>query len=319
MLQNNPEIQKWRERLRLTPKVFLILFAFAATVILVRSLQAKTFIFNPILLIPFAILIGVCGRLFGNILWSTRKSLLRLQECALAGDASLLADRQPVPNEQALPFPTIIDWRPKTSALAFTVIITTIIILAIFLPFIVFITPSSQLPHILLTLALGLLGSFVLILIVEHFSAQKGKRQSSGMQEVEHERMDNEGKIDIATTKGFFSLLGMQLVGIDEEGLTAWTFETGSVVIPWSQARLFSIVRGGHGSKSQLVYMLASERACACWVDAPSHSFWPLTLYRPLLPDADHQQKMQELLQVIAGKTGLPLYDLRKKAQVPAV
>jgi membrane protein implicated in regulation of membrane protease activity len=193
VLQNNPEIQKWRERLRLTPKVFLILFAFAATVILARSLQAEIFIFNPILLIPFAILIGVCGRLFGNILWSTRKSLLRLQERALAGDASLLADQQPVPNEQALPFPTIIDWRPKNSAQAFTVIITFLISMAVFLPFIVFIIPPSQLPPTLLAFALGLFGSFVLILVVKHFSAQKSKRQSSGIQASEPEKNGQRG------------------------------------------------------------------------------------------------------------------------------
>jgi len=324
MLQNNPAIRKWREQLRLTPKVFLILFAFVAILVLLRSLQAGTFIFNPILLLPFIVFIGVCGRLFCKILWNTRKSLIRLQERALAGDADLLVAEQPVPNEQALSFPAIIDWRTKNSALVFMIVCVFIVVLAVFLPFLVFFIPDSLLPSTFLQLGIGLSGCLVLILLVERYSTRKRKRRSYTMHKEELRRMEDsdmeneqeetgdKNKIDIATTKGFFAFIGTQLVEVDEIGFSIWTSET-RLTIPWNEARLFCIVGGGYGPKSQLFYALASEKDCAKWIDARSQSLWPLTLYRPVLPDSAHQQKMQSFLQVIAGKTGLPLYDLREK------
>lgn len=297
MLQNNPDIQNWQKSLRSAPKLFLILLAASAIVILMRSLQAETLMFSPILLLPFAIMIGVYGVLICQIRWNTRKSLLQLQERMLAGDTSLLATQQPVPNRQALRRPSIIKWQTRNSVLIFIIIYIVITVSAVLVPFLIFIIPSSQLSRALVQIGSAIFGSFILILIVEKYYSWKRKRRFEASQ---------------PTITGFFALTGMQSISVDEKGFRVGTFGTESM-IPWNEAQCFCIVGGGNRPNSQLVYMLASKHICAKWVDAPSQSFWPLTWYRPLLTDADHQLKMQKLLQIIAGKTGLSLYDFRSK------
>ncbi len=307
MLQINPEVTLERAHLRATaPKVWAGFLAFTAAVILVQSYQAQTFVFSPILLIPFITLAAVYAKRIFDVYWYSRKSYLQRIERVLLGDTSFLAIDQPIPDKHTLPPYIFISWRTRISACILAYFLGWLFMLALCMPFIILLLPSSFALGLLLRFGIAFVGVPVMVVFYVMWLRRKTTRKAQEQQEEAEEE-------DESAPKDIFSMLTEQFVNVDEESLTLYAFGKGYIDIPWEEARLFCIVSGGSGPKSQRTYALVSENASVKWVDAPSQSFWPLRRYRPWLLDAQHQQETQKLLQFIAAQTGLPLYDLREK------
>ena len=85
-------------------------------------------------------------------------------------------------------------------------------------------------------------------------------------------------------------------------------------LVRWNEAQLFAVYNapGVLRSGATLTYELASASSIVRW----THILRPnaLGLHRdPGMPLAEHTQAMKALCQVIAARTELPLYDLRKE------
>jgi hypothetical protein len=78
--------------------------------------------------------------------------------------------------------------------------------------------------------------------------------------------------------------------------------------IAWQEARLFAI-RGGALGTPATRYELSSPTTVVTFGWAYPHRWWGL--YRPALTWENYAFQMDALLEVIAAKTGLPLYDVR--------
>ena len=85
-------------------------------------------------------------------------------------------------------------------------------------------------------------------------------------------------------------------------------------IVRWNEAQLFAVYNtpGVLRSGTMLTYELSSASSIVRW----THILRPnaLGLHRdPGMPLAEHTQAMKALCQLIAARTGLPLYDLRKE------
>lgn len=89
--------------------------------------------------------------------------------------------------------------------------------------------------------------------------------------------------------------------------------------IPWSQARLFGVIARKQGV---LAYELASETSLIRWTDRVVGVYGsafppgmvglvPLRLARPALSQEEYHEQIDQLVVLVAERTGLPLYDLR--------
>src|SRR5258708_11225883 len=156
MLQMNPEIALLRANLRTAaPTLWCVLFAFSAVAILSRSYQAQTFVFSPILLIPFLTLTSIHGKALFDVCWQSRPSYVQRQERVLVGDTSLLAVEQPIPNTHLLPSYIFISWRTRVSACLLVYLLIWLVMLALIMPFLVFLLPASQVIDFLPTLGVA--------------------------------------------------------------------------------------------------------------------------------------------------------------------
>lgn len=307
MLPIQPDPQMQQACIRATfPKLWLMLLAGTTVAVGVRSLQAHAFRMSPLLLIPLLTLILLHGNALLMLYWQRRTFHLQRQERVLCGDTSLLAVEQPLPDSTQLPAHIILSWRTRISTCLLWYLLIWLIMMALIIPFVLYLSPLAFVIGLFVNLGSVFVGIPVLLACFVVWQKYRGARKAQELPE------GAEGVDETAPTD-LFSLLTEQFVDVDENSLTVYAYGKGFIDIPWKEARLFCIVSGGDGPKAQRTYALMSDETCATWVDAPSHSFWPLRRYRPWLPDAHHQQKSQELLQYIVARTGLPLYDVRRE------
>ncbi len=214
------------------------------------------------------------------------KRLEQRRQAAARGEQSLLAAEQPVPDASALQPPLTIGQRPNWFGLLFmpAIMIITMLILAV--AFLVFLPQLSVVPHhrpippivMYITLAAFVVVTFVLCGVLF----------------------------------GRFYYKARQLLTVTETGLIKPGFRKVQS-ISWKEARLFAI-NGIYGAKKYQhpsVYELSSANEVIRWTWMRPNSVRVLFFAKPTIAKEEYDQQMQSLLSLIAGRTGLPLYDLR--------
>jgi len=106
------------------------------------------------------------------------------------------------------------------------------------------------------------------------------------------------------------AILGRQQIEVTESGLTARY--AGKVSgITWNEARLFAMYGafGVQKSGAALIYELSSAGAIVRWTWVRRKTYF--VGLEPTVSIDEHYGQMQVLAELVAAKTGLPLYDLR--------
>jgi hypothetical protein len=215
-----------------------------------------------------------CSLLIMKAVWKRRDPK---RQRALEGDTSLLASEQPNKNEQALSLPTTLELHMKPTIylfmMAFIVIVVTI--MALIIALIVHISQAE------LLIFAAVLGAFLLFFfIIFGLGAYIGMRKAR------------------------------QKVTISAEGITT-RYLSKTTTIPWHEARFFC-VNGVEKLNRARVYELAGEKESALWTQiVVPKGIIRSAMLKPTIPFEEYDQKTRALLEVVAGKTGLPLYDLR--------
>jgi len=82
--------------------------------------------------------------------------------------------------------------------------------------------------------------------------------------------------------------------------------------VPWNEGRLFALYGtfGAQKSGAAITYELSSARDIVRWTWVLRKTYW--VGLEPTIPHDEYNRQMQELLSLVAAKTGLPLYDLRE-------
>lgn len=79
--------------------------------------------------------------------------------------------------------------------------------------------------------------------------------------------------------------------------------------VAWDQSRLFALIGGSQRNPAVLVYELGGTRNVVRWSHQLRRTWYALS--EPELPFEVYDQQMRALLQLIAARTKLPLYDVR--------
>lgn len=206
------------------------------------------------------------------------KKRLHRHQKILSGASDLLAKDQPLPNRYALQPPLTIALRPKA-------------------------TPMYLLCVPLVCIALMFAGLTIWALIV--FFTTPYDVYYTG-----------DDPVSAAITGGlalFFGLLVWMIwvlsrhwLKVTEVGLEA-RFRGRKTRIAWSEARFFC-VDGVFKPGQPRTYTVSGERKSVNWMQvSESHPGF----YQPALPFELYQQQSLALLEVVAGQTKLPLYDMR--------
>ena len=213
------------------------------------------------------------------------KRLEQRRQEAAAGDQSLLAAHQPVPNAQALSLPLTIRQRPNWFSLLLLPGIM-LIVTAIALPIMLNILPRSvghrPVPSLFMPIFIGIAVALILIYCVVIFAILYNKSRKQ--------------------------------LTLTEHGLIIPSFRKAHS-ISWQEARLFAI-DGIFGAKSYphpAIFEVSSARDIVRWGWVRPNSVKVIFFAKPTVPTEDYNQQMEAVLSLIAGRTGLPLYDLRDK------
>jgi hypothetical protein len=278
MLQRDPLKQSINRRMGWIFIVFPILWLFYLAVSIYQYVSStrsdRILTFVPLIFM----FIGALCLLFAWITYR-RTWRLRSQKCAraLQGDQSLLASEQPTPDPTALALPTTIELRMRPTlyyiVAAYLLVITIGAALVAF-----FLIPLSSTEKLIFVLAAA--GFIVFILIVFLIAAYFGMR------------------------------LNRQLITVTDEGITT-RYLNKTTTIPWHEARFFTI-NGITKQNRAVIYELSSDTASSLWtrILVPKGLIRTATL-RPTIPFSEYEQKSQALINLIAARTRLPLYDLR--------
>ncbi len=197
------------------------------------------------------------------------------RQLAASGDQSLLAREQIVPNEVALPLPTTLKMRSNWPGfVAITAILMLIMAMIVVISYILVDGASPHPSHVFLTYLV--LASPVLL-------------------------------IPLITMLLIFFLRRRRSIEVSENGLTLYDV-SGAHYVPWNEARLFAIYMGKKDTPA-IYYELASAKDIVRWTWL--RKFSKLNTELPTTSIEEYNWQMQELLSLIAARTGLPLYDLR--------
>ena len=215
----------------------------------------------------------------------------RKRQAAAQGDASLLANEQPLPDAQALSLPLTVRMRINRK---WVIVLFIIAVFSFLLPFLAglifgsladFSSNSSSIAPLVILISLGI-GLFVTLLFVSIMLL-------------------------------VIYIKGREQITLTEHGILMVGVSPKTHSISWSEAKLFAIINPYRQPKQfknrqPLMLELANEHEMIRWIWLPKTSIrW--SFVQPMLPPEDYEQQMQNVLSVIAAKTGLPLYDLRKK------
>ncbi len=216
--------------------------------------------------------------MFGSIAWVRNRSWQRHQRSRReAEERGMLAAEQPVQNANALTLPVKLEIGVGLGAHAWME--------TIFGPLLLWLLSFSVLGALanglLSSTALGWLafsGFYVLMVAFVHWAINTGR-------------------------------YGVMLT---EEGICHETAsQANAQMIKWEDARFFSL-RGKGTGWSPLYYELSSDYGKIRWMHLLQSSQKRLSMYRSLAPFDEYERDAGAALEVIAGKTGLPLYDMRK-------
>ena len=219
------------------------------------------------------------------------KRLEAKRQAAASGEQGLLAAQQPVPNANALQLPITIQQRPNWLTLLLVpgliVILMAIAVplMYIFLPQMVVLPHHRQLPQLWIAITIGLTALLVLIVCAILFGVLYGRVR--------------------------------QQLTITEHGLIKPGFRKAHSV-SWREARLFAIdgLLGTKNYQYPIMYELSSANDIVRWGWMRRSTRRVLFFAKPTMPTEDYDQQMEAVLSLIAGRTSLPLYDLRDKKQI---
>ena len=217
----------------------------------------------------------VCTSIISLRSW---KRIEQKRQTAAQGDQRLLADIQLMPNAQALPLPLTIRMRPRWSLVIGLPVGLIFLFVSMLTPFFVMTYSSQALAQKFTqeTILLLVLTSLMLLSIISIFV-----------------NMYTEARKQITLTEH----------GIMQTGISPKIQN-----IPWSEVRLFAL----SSPAGQVTFELASmhEQIRWKWLYAKGFS---LSSAKPVTSPAEYEQQMFGVIALVEAKTGLPLYDLRKK------
>jgi hypothetical protein len=228
--------------------------------------------FLIIALVCYIVLLIFCVILLTHVWGRVDKRRQR----AIQGDRSLLAQEQPIPNQQALLLPATMRLRIKKRFILNLFVVPILIVLLIF-AVITFINSNDR-PFMLIFF--GILFGIILLSFIVTFvvlSIQLKTRLIYGIE-------------------------------VTQEGLTTY-FSGNPRTIRWNEAQLFAITGADKPRRPQM-YELANSLTVARWIIPPRNTFY--YSLEPELPYEEYVRQMHALLELIEAKTHLPLYDLRE-------
>ena len=217
----------------------------------------------------------------------------RKRQAAAQGDHSLLATEQPVPDAQAVSLPLTIRMRSNRRLLIPMTITLFALLVIPFIIGLVFglqagVTPPTHPVHVGILLIILGIWALVSLLVVGIMYA-------------------------------VLYIKGREQVTLTDYGILVSGITPRLQSIPWSEARLFAIANPSNlkyfKDRQPLLLEVASEHNLVRWTWLRSKSFRS-GFAVSMLPQEEYEQQMQSVLSVIAAKTGLPLYDLRKKPNI---
>ena len=208
------------------------------------------------------------------------KVLNRRRQAAASGDLSVpLAAEQPIPNEAALSLPfTVALVANRRGAFAAGSVLGFLFLLGTcWIPFTTHFSDSDANTGFTVIFAVAILGIAIGLAIL---------------------------------MAGALARIGRHEITATEAGLTVrqgnLTFYT-----PWHEARLFAATVGIKRTGPPTSYELSSAAAFTPFTWLHRRTLF-LPHLKPALPFDDYDRQMDALLSLIAAKTGLPLYDLRR-------
>lgn len=220
----------------------------------------------------------------------TWKRFDQKRQAAAQGDQSLLAVEQPVPNAQAVSLPLTIRMRSNRRLL---LILTITLFVSLVIPFIIGLAFGEQ-AHTAPPTHVVHIGILLIILGVWALASL----------------------LIVGTMYAILYIKGREQVTLTDYGILVSGITPRLQSIPWSEARLFAIANPSNfkyfKDRQPMILEVASEHNLVRWTWLPSKSFRSAFAV-PMLPPEEYDQQMRGVLSVIAAKTGLPLYDLRKK------
>jgi hypothetical protein len=215
------------------------------------------------------------------------------RQAAAQGDTSLLATEQPMPDAQAVSLPLTIRMRSnRRLQIAVTVTLFLSLLLPFFIGFIFGLQTHAAHPThpvhmqpLFIIMGIWALITLVLVGIVYAILYIKGREQVT------------------------LTDYGIMISGVTPRMQS----------ISWNEARLFAIVNSSNlkrfNERQPLMLEVAGEYNLVRWTWLRPKSFRS-GFAVPMLPPEEYEQQMRGVLSVIAAKTGLPLYDLRKKPNI---
>ncbi len=275
MIKNDPQRLALRKSARAII-IVSILFIILAVIFYFLPSSSGQRSFN----LPFLYLIAMFFFLAAlALVFYTVKRLDKRRSLAVLGDQSMLATEQPVPNVNALPLPISIELRPPNRFyyIWLGAIIVGGLTGGIIVPFL-FHTGNHTGNHsslIVLIIVLAILVAvLILMLAILFFILRKQMRYQ---------------------------------VHVDEQGISV-SYSKITTRVDWNTARLFT-VNAVKKPRRPRVYELANEDTLVRWMWV-QRDITPLFIFRPTILQEEFDRQMQGLLEVVAGKTHLPLYDI---------
>ena len=278
MLQRDPLKQRVNRRFTWVVILFGVLAIFYIVLnsfeYITSPASHKLTTFLPALFMVFAV--GCYGLILVllKVVWKRRNPK---RQRALEGDHSLLFPEQPAPNASALTLPTTLELRVKWTLYYIVIAVSLITFAGVTLVFISMKFPSRTALLIFLSIVGGAILLFLLLFLLTASIAMRRARQ---------------------------------VITVTEQGITT-RYLGKTTTVPWSEACFFC-VNGVAKQKRALVYELSSEKESVLWTRLfVPKGFIRTAMLKPTIPFEEYDQKMRALVEVVAGRTGLPLYDLR--------
>lgn len=274
MIKNDPQRMAVRKSMRalIIFSLFMVVLFLVFFFIPSSSGQRVTFPFFYLFFLFFVVLILALSSLLF-------KKVDKRRELALKGEQGMLAAEQPIPNANALPLPLTIELRPAARYYPF---FFALIIIGGFIGGLIayFSDPTRGQTghHTNLTLFIIILAGVVAVLIV------------------------------FVTI--FYLILRKQIyyrLQVDEQGIQV-TYNRITTRVNWNEARLFT-VNAVKKPRRPKTYELISQDTLVHWMWIP-RNVSPLIMFHPTIPQEEYDRQMQGLLEVVAGRTHLPLYDI---------
>ena len=287
-----PLIEKLRKRNRFNSKLLIIgaiLFLIGFICMAIASFSDKKLLmFLPVYLV--ILLLNGCSivysRFFVGKVRRYWEQIEQRRQAAAQGDQRLLANEQPTADAHALTLPITIEQRPRLSTFAIAIAY----------------------------LALScLIGAIIGVLVATHMIPLSGHATSlmifigAGA-----------GALFALILSGVFTFAMYsrvrQQITLTESGLIQAGITSKVRSIPWSEARLFALL-GIYGAKKYpypVAFELASEHEIIRWNWIRKNSLKVWYFANSRVSPEEYEQQMRGVLSVVAAKTGLPLYDLRK-------